>query len=437
MSQLLQKRASDYSVKRVPKFNLDPMFGVNECRDKALRPIYSWNKNKMHSPSASLEKIASRAAQKHWDSLSDEAKNRLEALDPASASWKYRRDMAAKVRQIKKDIWDMGGQTFVDRRVDEPQSTARLDDNGNYGSMHFPAHNKRSEYPGGERKSVTRTGYNDRPLYRIGLPDGSRKAKGYIRTLATNATGKTGDDLEKSPIYQKMMYVFHDKDVMENRSRSSDAGLRSRTGLRYLSDKNTLDPEIDAKSVLKQRLLESKRTKKQIEDDRKASALFQSLLKNGGAVDAVHEMTEGKEKLKQYLTYKSKTGKPLSASTTSLGIGSHASPEVLFAESEAVRKAPEVVRDYFIGLRKRQTAMPYASPESPSWTKEEREKKKEMANEYAISQIDLVGDGYGKRPLTEKDKRQSRQVADILQWKIQNPERITFSEVRDGKWGKK
>ena len=65
MSQLLQKRASDYSVKRVPKFNLDPMFGVNECRDKALKPIYSWNKNKMHSLSASLEKIASRAAQKH------------------------------------------------------------------------------------------------------------------------------------------------------------------------------------------------------------------------------------------------------------------------------------------------------------------------------------------------------------------------------------
>ena len=168
MSRLLQKYASDYSVKRAPKFNLDPVFGVNKCRDEALKPIYSWNKNKMHNPSTSLEKTASRATQRHWRSLSDETKNRLEALDPASASWKYRQDMAAQVRQIKKDIWDMGGQTFVDRHVDEPQSTARLGDNGNYGNTHFPAHNKRSEYPGGERKSVARTGYNNRPLYRIG-----------------------------------------------------------------------------------------------------------------------------------------------------------------------------------------------------------------------------------------------------------------------------
>lgn len=63
MSQLLQKRASDYSVKRVPKFNLDPMFGVNECRDKALRPIYSGLKRK--NPSENIEKQAMRSEDKH------------------------------------------------------------------------------------------------------------------------------------------------------------------------------------------------------------------------------------------------------------------------------------------------------------------------------------------------------------------------------------
>lgn len=63
MSQLLQKRASDYSVKRVPKFNLDPMFGVNECRGRALKPIYSGLKRK--NPSENIEKQAMRSEDKH------------------------------------------------------------------------------------------------------------------------------------------------------------------------------------------------------------------------------------------------------------------------------------------------------------------------------------------------------------------------------------
>lgn len=57
MSHLIQKLALDYSVHRTPKFNLDPMFGVNECRDKALKPIYSGLKRK--NPSENIEKQAS------------------------------------------------------------------------------------------------------------------------------------------------------------------------------------------------------------------------------------------------------------------------------------------------------------------------------------------------------------------------------------------
>lgn len=57
MSYLLYKLASDYSVHKAPSFNLDPMFGVNECRDLALKPIYKGVKRR--NPSDNIEKQAS------------------------------------------------------------------------------------------------------------------------------------------------------------------------------------------------------------------------------------------------------------------------------------------------------------------------------------------------------------------------------------------
>ena len=123
MSQLLQKRASDYSVKRVPKFNLDPMFGVNECRDKALRPIYSGLKRK--NPSENIEKQAMRSEDKHliaarfgveplgaWKAVVRDLRDkRGKSLADAEAKEVLRKHMKVKpesyhaLKDVKSDDW--------------------------------------------------------------------------------------------------------------------------------------------------------------------------------------------------------------------------------------------------------------------------------------------------------------------------------------------
>ena len=123
MSQLLQKRTSDYSVKRAPKFNLDPMFGVNECRDKALRPIYSGLKRK--NPSENIEKQAMRSEDKHliaarfgveplgaWKAVVRDLRDkRGKSLADAEAKEVLRKHMKVKpesyhaLKDVKSDDW--------------------------------------------------------------------------------------------------------------------------------------------------------------------------------------------------------------------------------------------------------------------------------------------------------------------------------------------
>lgn len=123
MSRLIQKLALDYSVHRTPKFNLDPMFGVNECRDKALRPIYSGLKRK--NPSENIEKQAMRSEDKHliaarfgveplgaWKAVVRDLRDkRGKSLADAEAKEVLRKHMKVKpesyhaLKDVKSDDW--------------------------------------------------------------------------------------------------------------------------------------------------------------------------------------------------------------------------------------------------------------------------------------------------------------------------------------------
>lgn len=123
MSRLLTKLASDYSVHKAPLFNLDPMFGVNECRDKALRPIYSGLKRK--NPSENIEKQAMRSEDKHliaarfgveplgaWKAVVRDLRDRYgKSLNDNEAKVVLRKHMKLKpdsyhaLKNVKSDDW--------------------------------------------------------------------------------------------------------------------------------------------------------------------------------------------------------------------------------------------------------------------------------------------------------------------------------------------
>lgn len=396
-----------------------------------------------------LEKLAARAAERRWNSLSEKTKGRMRNVDPSSAGWEYRRYMAKRVADMKKSVERLGGQTTTIKGADRPHTFWHQYDDGNWGSESVPGHNKTRDDIFGVRITPDRKLKDGRQRHDVYLydPETSR-AQGiheYLVTKQQENPSLTNNDLSK--MYYKN-YLKHEANHQNSQSANAykpfgwdEVTRLSRMDIKKASNgkiKTAINNAKIYKHEKEQEIRDHKgmprdKLRREYRDSGIEQSRFNQFMKANGALRALHEFTEAREQQKEQNKYHEINGEFLPYARGTLGVGTHRSPFVLFEEADALRRAPKSSKNFMRYVRNNfETVIPH---KFDAMTDEEKDRLPEAARKFPKTQGQLLG-GDSKNPRYGRGKikatHKSKAISDVddMQKFLQNQSEKNPSRMR-------